>query len=114
MEITERKASEEKVKSLNYRLLENISNLESANKDLERFAFMASHDLQEPLRKIRMFSDMLYTKYKDVLQEDVKMITRINTAADRMRALIVDILAFSKVSTEKSEFVCSDVNVLLK
>jgi len=114
MEVNERKASEEKVKQLNRRLLENIAHLETANKDLERFAFMASHDLQEPLRKIRMFSDMLYTKHKDVLQEDVKMITRINTAADRMRALIVDILAFSKVSTEKSEFVNSDVNVLLR
>jgi signal transduction histidine kinase len=114
LEVNERKASEEKVKQLNRKLLENIAHLETANKDLERFAFMASHDLQEPLRKIRMFSDMLYTKHKDVLQEDVKMITRINTAADRMRALIVDILAFSKVSTEKSEFVTSDVNVLLK
>ncbi|HWA34009.1 MAG TPA: response regulator, partial [Cyclobacteriaceae bacterium] len=114
LEVNERKASEEKVKQLNRKLLENIAHLETANKDLERFAFMASHDLQEPLRKIRMFSDMLYTKHKDVLQEDVKMITRINTAADRMRALIVDILAFSKVSTEKSEFVHSDVNVLLK
>src|SRR3954465_8125372 len=114
MEVNERKASEEKVKQLNRKLLENIAHLETANKDLERFAFMASHDLQEPLRKIRMFSDMLYTKYKDILNEDVKMITRINTAADRMRALIVDILAFSKVSTEKSEFVNSDVNVLLR
>jgi signal transduction histidine kinase len=114
MEVNERKASEEKVKQLNRKLLENIAHLETANKDLERFAFMASHDLQEPLRKIRMFSDMLYTKHKDALQDDVKMITRINTAADRMRALIVDILAFSKVSTEKSEFVNSDVNVLLK
>lgn len=114
MEVNERKASEEKVKQLNRKLLENIAHLETANKDLERFAFMASHDLQEPLRKIRMFSDMLYTKHKDVLQDDVKMITRINTAADRMRALIVDILAFSKVSTEKSEFINSDVNVLLK
>jgi signal transduction histidine kinase len=114
LEVNERKASEEKVKQLNRKLLENIAHLETANKDLERFAFMASHDLQEPLRKIRMFSDMLYTKHKDILQDDVKMITRINTAADRMRALIVDILAFSKVSTEKSEFVNSDVNVLLK
>ncbi len=59
LEINERKASEEKVKELNRQLLENISRLESANKELDRFAFMASHDLQEPLRKIRMFSDRL-------------------------------------------------------
>jgi signal transduction histidine kinase len=113
-EVAERKASEEKVQQLNRQLLENIAHLETANNDLERFAFMASHDLQEPLRKIRMFSDMLHTKYKDVLKEDVKMITRINHAADRMRTLIVDILAFSKVSTEKSEFVDSDLNTVLK
>jgi signal transduction histidine kinase len=114
LEVAERKASEEKVQQLNRQLLENIAHLETANNDLERFAFMASHDLQEPLRKIRMFSDMLHTKYKDVLKDDSKMITRINHAADRMRTLIVDILAFSKVSTEKSEFVDADLNTVLK
>ncbi len=114
IEIKDRKASEEKVKDLNRKLLENIAHLETANNDLERFAFMASHDLQEPLRKIRMFSDMLHIKYKDVLKEDVKMITRINSASDRMRALIVDILAFSKLSTEGAEFSNSDLNVVLK
>src|ERR1041385_4756169 len=57
MEINERKASEEKVTELNKQLLENIARLEAANKDLDLFAFMASHDLQAPLRKIRMFSD---------------------------------------------------------
>ncbi|MEJ0057713.1 MAG: response regulator [Bacteroidota bacterium] len=114
MEINERKASEERVQLLNKKLLENIAHLESANKDLERFAFMASHDLQEPLRKIRMFSDMLYEKYKGVLNEDIKLITRINLAAERMRTLIVDILAFSKVSAEKSEFTSSNLNELLK
>ncbi|AYB33436.1 ATP-binding protein [Chryseolinea soli] len=113
-EINERKVSEEKVRQLNHKLLENIANLESANKDLERFAFMASHDLQEPLRKIRMFSDRLFSKYRDVLHEDAKMVTRIQQAAERMQALIVDILAFSKISIDKSAFVISDLNVVLK
>lgn len=112
-EINERKVSEEKVRQLNHKLLENIANLESANKDLERFAFMASHDLQEPLRKIRMFSDRLFSKYRDVLHEDAKMVTRIQQAAERMQALIVDILAFSKISIDKSAFVNSDLNVVL-
>src|SRR5690349_1914492 len=62
LEVIERKASEEKIKQLNYRLLENIANLEAANKDLDRFAFMASHDMQEPLRKIRVFCDRLWSK----------------------------------------------------
>jgi len=53
LEINERKASEEKVTELNKQLLENIARLEAANKDLDLFAFMASHDLQAPLRKVR-------------------------------------------------------------
>ncbi|HTF19917.1 MAG TPA: response regulator [Chryseolinea sp.] len=113
-EINERKISEEKVRQLNHKLLENIANLESANKELERFAFMASHDLQEPLRKIRMFSDRLFTKYKDVFAEDAKMVTRIQQAAERMQALIIDILAFSKISNDKSAFVVTDLNPVMK
>jgi signal transduction histidine kinase len=113
-EIHERKISEEKVRQLNHKLLENIANLESANKELERFAFMASHDLQEPLRKIRMFSDRLFTKYKDVFAEDAKMVTRIQQSAERMQALIIDILAFSKISNDKSAFVITDLNLIMK
>lgn len=112
-EVEERKSNEEKVKKLNQRLLENIGSLESANKDLERFAFMASHDLQEPLRKIRMFSDRLFNKYNTVSDEDTKSITRIQKAAERMQALIVDILSFSKVSTDKSDFADIDLNGLV-
>lgn len=114
IEIKERKASEEKIKQLNRQLLENIASLESANKDLDRFAFMASHDLQEPLRKIRMFSDRLFLKYKEVLDEDGKTnIFRIQKAAERMQALITDILTFSKISVDKPAFVESDLNTLI-
>jgi len=113
-EIAERKNSEEKIKQLNRKLLENIANLESANKDLERFAFMASHDLQEPLRKIRMFSDRLLTKSTSVSDEDSKIVSRIQQSAERMQVLIVDILSFSKVSNDKSAFVESDLNTVIK
>lgn len=113
-EIKERKASEEKVKELNKELLENISRLESANKDLDRFAFMASHDLQEPLRKIRMFSDCLFSKYNDELDESGKMyLDRIQNGAERMQDLIKDILTFSKVSGETGTFVKTDMNQIL-
>jgi signal transduction histidine kinase len=114
LEIAERKVSEEKVTQLNRKLLINISNLESANKNLERFAFMASHDLQEPLRKIRMFSDLLLSRYGDVLREDVQMLNRIQQAAERTQSLIADILDFSKISMDQSEFTNSDLNVLLQ
>jgi signal transduction histidine kinase len=114
IEIHERKASEERVKELNRQLLENIARLESANKDLDRFAFMASHDLQEPLRKIRIFSDLLYVKYKEILDEDGKMnIVRIQGAAARMQALIKDILTFSKISIEKGAFVKTSLNTVV-
>jgi signal transduction histidine kinase len=114
IEIKERKASEEKIKQLNRQLLENIASLESANKDLDRFAFMASHDLQEPLRKIRMFSDRLFLKYKELLDEDGKTnIFRIQKAAERMQTLITDILTFSKISVDKPAFMESDLNTLI-
>jgi light-regulated signal transduction histidine kinase (bacteriophytochrome) len=114
LEIHERKVSEEKVKELNYKLLENIERLESANRDLDRFAFMASHDLQEPLRKMLMFSDRLGHKYKEILDEEGKLfISRIQLAGERMQALIKDILLFSKTSIEKSTFVESDLNEIL-
>jgi signal transduction histidine kinase len=114
LEIKERKASEEKVKQLNRQLLENIASLESANKDLDRFAFMASHDLQEPLRKIRMFSDRLHLKYQSILDDDGRTnILRIQKAAERMQNLITDILTFSKIAVDKSAFIETDVNVLI-
>ncbi len=113
-EVKDRKASEEKVIQLNRQLLQNINSLESANKDLEQFAFMASHDLQEPLRKILMFSDRLFQKYQNVLQDDVRLINRIQSSAERMQALIVDILAFSRISIDKPSFVTSDMNEIVR
>lgn len=114
LEIHERKVSEEKVKELNHKLLENIERLESANRDLDRFAFMASHDLQEPLRKMMMFSDRLSYKYKEILDDEGKMfISRLQHAGERMQALIKDILLFSKTSLEKPVFVDSDLNLIL-
>jgi signal transduction histidine kinase len=115
MEIKERKFSEEKVKQLNRQLLENIASLEQANKDLDRFAFMASHDLQEPLRKIRMFSDRLALKYNEIMDQDGRTnIERIHKAAERMQNLITDILTFSQISVDAPSFVNCDMNSLLE
>ncbi len=113
-EIADRKNSEQQIKELNHKLLQNIERLESANKELDRFAFMASHDLQEPLRKIITFSDRLSSKYKDKLGEDGDMyIDRIQTSAERMRVLIKDILALSKIVADKDSFVETNLNTLL-
>src|ERR1700722_20124811 len=113
-EINERKNSEEKVRALNLELLRNIDHLEAANKDLDRFAFMASHDLQEPLRKIRVFSERLYSSFGDSINEESKFcLNRIQSSAERMQALIKDIFTFSKVSNEKKAFVVTDMNSLI-
>ncbi len=114
VEINERKISEERVRALNQQLLESVERLETANKELDRFAFMASHDLQEPLRKIRMFSDRLFSKYENTLdQEAIMFIDRIQKAGERMQTLIKDILTFSKISLEKDAFVNSDLNIII-
>ncbi len=113
-EIAERKNSEEQVKELNQKLLQNIERLESANKELDRFAFMASHDLQEPLRKIITFSDRLSSKYHTKLDEEADMyINRIQTSAERMRVLIKDILELSKIVADKDSFVETNLNTLI-
>ena len=115
IEINERRASEEMVKQLNQQLMQNIHLLETANRELDRFAFMASHDLQEPLRKIRTFGDLLTMKFKDQLDNEAKgYIGRIQNAAERMQTLIKDILAFSRVSDEKDNFIRSDLNLILQ
>src|ERR1700761_6421815 len=111
LEISERKASEEKVTELNKQLLENIARLEAANKDLDLFAFMASHDLQAPLRKVRMFSDRLLTSSDNQLGKEGKLyLTRIQEVSKRMQDLINDILRFSKISVEKQNFGKVDLN----
>ncbi|MBK9730387.1 MAG: response regulator [Chitinophagaceae bacterium] len=114
-EIRERKSSEEKIKALNKALIENIDRLEAANKDLDNFAFMASHDLQEPLRKIRTFSERLGSSLGDLINEDSKKyIDRIEKSAERMQTLIRDILAFSKISIQQKKFVKTDLNIIMK
>ena len=115
LEVNERKASEEKVIELNRELLENIARLETANKDLDLFAFMASHDLQAPLRKIRMFSDRLLSDHRQNMNKDGQMyLSRIQEVSKRMQDLINDILRFSKISGEKESFQEVDLNEVVK
>src|ERR1700744_3791697 len=111
LEISERKASEEKVTELNKQLLENISRLEAANKDLDLFAFMASHDLQAPLRKIRMFSDRLLAGGDNTFGNEGRLyLSRIQEVSKRMQDLINDILRFSKIAVETQSFEAVDLN----
>jgi len=113
-EINERKMSEEKIRELNRQLLHNITSLETANKDLDRFVFMASHDLQEPIRKIRTFCDMVNNYSDEPIGENTRnYLKRIQHSAIRMQSLIADIFAFSTVSDDKGEFAVTDLNVII-
>jgi signal transduction histidine kinase len=80
-------------------LLERAEDLKRSNEELEQFAYVASHDLQEPLRKIRAFGDRVATTYRDQLGENGRdYIDRMQTAALRMQALIDDLLSFARLS----------------
>lgn len=106
-DISERRQGEETLR--NYAI-----SLEKSNKELEHFAYVASHDLQEPLRKIGSFTELLARKYQDRL--DDKAGTYINYIVDgahRMQILINDLLTYSRVTTKGKEFAAVDCNQLL-
>ncbi|HEX4147610.1 MAG TPA: ATP-binding protein, partial [Pirellulales bacterium] len=85
--------------------------LKRSNRELEEFASVASHDLQEPLRKIQAFGDRLGTKFAGQLGEQGNdYLNRMLQAAGRMRTLINDLLTFSRISTRATPFVDVDLN----
>ncbi len=112
-EIEERQASEQKVRELNKQLMQNNVQLKAANEELDRFAYIASHDLQEPLRKIRMFSDLILQK-KPQYNEIDKHILKITNATERMQQLVNDLLRFSRHSISKGDFVEVNLNGIVQ
>jgi signal transduction histidine kinase len=89
--------------------------LRQSNKELEQFAYIASHDLQEPLRKVQAFSDRLASKYAHQLDDDGKLyISRMQDASNRMRTLIQDLLSYSRIRSKGQEFVSVDLNEIVR
>lgn len=98
-EVNKRRLAEESIAKY-------AARLEASNQELESFAYVASHDLQEPLRKIQAFGDRLRTKCSDSLgEQELDYLNRMIHASTRMRSLINDLLNFSRVTTKAKPLV---------
>jgi two-component system, LuxR family, sensor kinase FixL len=108
LDITERKRAEKT-------LLEQADKLGRSNSELEQFAYVASHDLQEPLRKIQAFGDRLKTKHEAGLgPEGLDYLTRMQNAAGRMQILIQDLLSLSRVASNPKPFTSVDLGDVVR
>jgi len=106
-DITERKQVEEEINNL-------IINLKRSNEELEHFAYVASHDLQEPLRTIASFTQLLERRYKNRLDSDAdEFMDYIVEAAVRMKEQIEGLLEYSRVATKGKEFEIIDMDEIL-
>jgi len=105
---------EKRVEQRTRQLQEVIQELEHSNSSLQQFAYVASHDLKEPLRKIQMFSVLVKERYLDGADNAaINYIDRVIASADRMTRLINDLLNFSRLSSHNA-FERTDMNALLQ
>ena len=105
-DLTERKLSEDKVQKY-------LIDLEAQNRELERFAYIASHDLQEPLRKIRTFIDVIAANFHDE-QLVRKYFSKIEASAERMSDLIKAVLNYSRLGKVDNDMGTVNLNKVLK
>ncbi|HEY4288122.1 MAG TPA: ATP-binding protein [Puia sp.] len=114
-DITERRLYEQQLQQLNTDLAKRAGELASSNGELERFAYIASHDLQEPLRMVSSFLQLLQKRYGGHLDEKAdQYIHYAVDGAERMKALIMDLLEYSRVGTGKDGFGWIDTAIVLK
>lgn len=115
-DISEKKKLENQIREININLEKKVlyrtAELETKNKELEQFAYVASHDLQEPLRTISSFVDFLKEEYQGRLDENAdNYLAYISQASERMRILIKDLLDYSRIGRKRiiQEVNCSEI-----
>jgi PAS domain S-box-containing protein len=117
LDITEQKKAKDELENMvlarTSELVTSNSALEKSNHELEQFAYIASHDLQEPLRKIQTFADMV-KEHLDDKELTEKYFNKIYTSAKRMSTLINDVLNYSRLSKTGEQFEKTDLNKILK
>jgi len=107
----ELKQAQQELKEKQQQLESLVNELNRSNYELSQFAFVASHDLQEPIRKILFYGDYLLNKYKDTLDtKAVECLIKMQNASYRMRNLIQDLLVFSQINKEKVQWQQVDLN----
>ena len=95
--------------------LENtIKNLNLANVQLQEYAYVASHDLQEPLRKIQMFISRLLEMEESISEDALQLLEKISKSSGRMNTLIKDLLAYSYLNNLDVQFTATDLNIIVK
>ncbi|MDW5562416.1 MAG: PAS domain S-box protein [Methanomassiliicoccus sp.] len=107
-DITESKRAERE-------LQEYSKQLERSNDELQQFAYVASHDLQEPLRMVTLYMDLLGKRYGEELSPQAREYMNIaRQGADRMRQLVNDLLQYSRIETHKEDFTTVDMNLVVQ
>ncbi len=113
--ITDRKQLEKSLKESNQELDQQAQRLKISNEELEQFAYVASHDLQEPLRMVNSYVKLLEEEYKGKLDKEAdKYIHYAIDGAERMMLLINDLLAFSRVGSQRKEVKKTDCSLILE
>jgi light-regulated signal transduction histidine kinase (bacteriophytochrome) len=104
-EIAERRRVEEELRKKSEKLIAYSARLEQSNRDLQDFAFIASHDLQEPVRKIQTFADRIMAQYTELLDEKGRdYLDRVRRSARRMQELILSLLKYSRLTSSSEHF----------